>query len=460
VSSLSVRTAEYLEDASGLRGNAEKAFAPATTAEVRQIVAAAVESKTPLTIVGARTGLTGASVPEGGWIMSMSRFRSLDIQNGRARCGVGLSLQDLENEAAKTGQFLGPNPTEYSASVGGMVSTNAGGARSFGFRSLRYQALGMEVTFMNGETTWVRRGDLLPFPFTPVRQPATRKNSAGYYLEPDTDWPNLLAGSEGTLGIITDIDLQLRPIAPAILSGVVFFPVDEDSLDAVDAWRSVPHLRLLEYLDDNSLNFLRSRHPEVPANAVAALLVEQDLNSEHDEEVDQWLDRLARHNALADESWFGFSFAERERFRMLRHSLAAAVVERFRHSGLPKLGSDFAVPVPRNRELLKYYRERCAERFQGRYMLYGHIGDANVHLNVFPDTPEEGHVGEALLTDCAKFALSLGGTIAAEHGIGKRKRDLFRLMYSPAEIEAMRAVKRHLDPNWLLGRGTIFESPQ
>jgi FAD/FMN-containing dehydrogenase len=440
-----------------MQGKAEKAFTPATTEEVRRIVKAASASRTPLTIAGARTGLTGASVPQGGWILSMGRFRTLDIQNGQARCGVGLSLQDLEDESAKTGQFFGPNPTEYSASIGGMISTNAGGARSFGFRSLRYQALGMEVTFMNGETRWVRRGDPLPFPFTPVRQPATRKNSAGYFLEAGTDWPNLLSGSEGTLGIITEVDVQLRPVAPAILSGVVFFASDADSLDAVDAWRAIPRLRLLEYLDGASLDFMRSRHPEIPANAAAALLVEQDLNSESDDEVDLWLERLAQHKALADESWFGFAAAERERFRALRHSLAASVVERIRHNGLPKIGTDFAVPVERNRELLKYYRRRCAQEFQGRYMIYGHIGDANVHLNVFPDTPDEGRAGAALITEFAEFALSLGGTIAAEHGIGKRKRDLFQLMYSTAEIEAMKAVKRHLDPDWLLGRGTIFE---
>jgi FAD/FMN-containing dehydrogenase len=305
----------------------------------------------------------------------------------------------------------------------------------------------------------VQRGDALPFPFTPVRQPATRKNSAGYYLTPDTDWPNLLSGSEGTLGIITEIDVQLRPVAPAILSGVVFFKVDDDSLDAVDAWRSVPRLRLLEYLDNASLAFLRARNDGIPPEAVSALLIEQDLNSETDNEVDLWLERLEQFKALAEESWFGFAFAERERFRSLRHSLAASVVERFRHNGLPKIGTDFAVPIERNRELLKYYRERCAERFEGRYMIYGHIGDGNLHLNVFPEDPEEGEAGEALLTDFAKFALSLGGTIAAEHGIGKRKRELFQLMYSPGEIEAMKAVKRRLDPDWLLGQGTIFEMP-
>ncbi len=440
-----------------MRGTAEKAFAPASVPELREIVAAAASRSVPITVAGARTGLTGAAVPAGGWIVSLHRFRNLQIGKNSARCGVGVSLQELENEANKTGQFFGPNPTEYSASVGGIISTNAGGARSFGFRSVRHHVREMEVTFMSGETKRVKQGDLLPFPFTPVRPPATSKNAAGYYLAPDTDWVQLLAGSEGTLGIITEVELQLLPVAPAIVSGVVFFVSDEDALNAVDDWRSVPKLRLLEYLDRFSLDFMRAAYPEIPQQAQAALLIEQDLTAEADDEIDRWIDRLAEHHALEEESWFGFAHADRERFRTLRHALAAGIVERVRRNHLPKIGTDFAVPFARNRELLAYYRQRCYESFPGKHVIFGHIGDGNLHLNVLPDSPDEARQGEELMLDCARFALSLGGTVAAEHGIGKNKRDLFKLMYSDAEIEAMKQVKRQLDPQWLLGQGTIFE---
>jgi FAD/FMN-containing dehydrogenase len=440
-----------------MHGTADKAFAPADTNELREIITAAASLSIPITIVGAGTGLTGAAVPNGGWVVALNRFRNLHIEKGWARCGVGLSLQELQDEAAKTGQFFGPNPTEYSASIGGIISTNAGGARSFCFRSVRHHVLGMEVTFMNGETKWMSRNEPVSFAYKPIRQPATTKNSAGYHLVPEMDWVNLLSASEGTLGIITEVELQLLPIAPAILSGVVFFASDEDALNAVDDWRPVGRLRLLEYLDGASLNFMRSTYPDIPSGAKAALLIEQDLDSEGDEEIDHWVDRLDKHNALSDESWFGFSPAERERFRALRHALAASVVDLVRRNGLPKIGTDFAVPITRNRDLLTYYRKRCDEAFPGKYLIFGHIGDANVHLNVLPSSPEEARLGEELMYEFAEYALSLGGTVAAEHGIGKNKRDLLRLMYAPEEIEAMKDVKRHLDPKWLLGRGTIFE---
>jgi FAD/FMN-containing dehydrogenase len=447
----------FLEDASGMRGFAEQAFAPATLAEVREIAAEAASKKIPLTVAGAGTGLTGAAVPNGGWVASLSRFRKLDINSGSARCGVGVSLQELQDEAGKTGQFFGPNPTEYSASIGGIISTNAGGARSFGFRSVRHHVIGLEVTFLSGETRWLKRGELVDFPYTPVRQPATAKNSAGYFLEPNVDWVNLVCGSEGTLGIITEAELRLLPVAPTILSGVVFFRTDEDSLNAVDEWRTIPKLRLLEYLDFPSLEFMRTTHGEIPAGSKAALLVEQDLASETDEEVERWVERLTKHNAFVDESWFGFSAQDREKFRALRHTLAASVVDRVRRTGLPKIGTDFAVPLDRSRDLIAYYRELCEKIFPGKFLIFGHIGDANVHLNVLPDTPEEAAQGEEIMHKFAEYAVKLGGTVAAEHGIGKNKRDLLKLMYTQDEIENMKSVKRRLDPDWLLGAGTIFD---
>jgi FAD/FMN-containing dehydrogenase len=447
----------YLEDASGYRGEAAKAFAPADLNELREIVTSAAASKTPITIAGAGTGLTGARVPHGGFVVSLERFRKLSIEPGRAHCGAGVLLEDVHAAAAKTRQFFGPNPTEATASVGGIISTNAGGARSYGFGAVRHHVLSLEITFMDGRTRRVTTNDKVDFPVPALRRPATTKNSAGYYLEPGVDWVNLLTGSEGTLGIITEAELKLLPEAPSILSGVVFLSNDENALDAVDDWRPVPRLRLLEYMDAPSLQLLRSVHTDIPSHARAALLVEQDLRSENDDEIDRWGERLSAHKALEDDSWFGFTAADRERFRDFRHTLPTIVVERARKSGFPKFGTDFAVPLNRGRELLQFYRARCESVFPGQHVIFGHIGDANVHVNVLPETAEQAHAGEELIDEFARYTVSLGGTVAAEHGIGKMKTDLLKLMYSPAEIDSMRQVKRHLDPDFLLGRGTIFE---
>lgn len=447
----------YLEDSSGYRGEAERVFAPADVAEVREIAAKASAQKIPVTVAGAGTGLTGARVPHGGWVVSLERFREIRVERGRARCGAGALLRDLQTAAAQTRQFFGPNPTESSASTGGIVSTNAGGARSFHYGPVRRHVLALDVVTMDGRSIRVERGEQVDFSFERVHLPATTKNSAGYFLQPELEWVDLLAGSEGTLGIVTSAELRLLPEAGAILSGVVFFGSDEEAFAAVEAWRPIPELRLLEFMDEQSLRLLRPAYPDIPSGARASLLVEQNLQSEEDEEVDAWTRRLGEQGAFEEESWFGFSAADRERFREFRHTLAVMVTDTARRNGYPKFSTDFAVPLDRNHELHTYYKRRCEDILPGQYTIFGHVGDANNHINLMPVTREQARQVELLIREFAEYVVSLGGTVAAEHGIGKSKTDLLKLMYTTREIEAMRDVKRRLDPEWLLGRGNIFE---
>jgi FAD/FMN-containing dehydrogenase len=453
---LSVDPLPFLEDSSGYKGAADQVFVPPDTEAVHEIVREASKCGIPLTIAGAGTGLTGARVPKSGWVVSLERFRTLEIVSGKARCGVGVSLADLHREAARTKQFFGPNPTETSASIGGIIATNAGGARSFRFGAVRHHVLSLTAVFMDGRVATFHKGDRVDFPYQPVQQPATTKNAAGYWLKPDLEWVQLLSGSEGTLAIITEAELQLLPDPPALLSGVIFFGTEDAALDAVDVWRPIDDLRLLEMLDERSLNYLRPRYGDLPTGAKAALMIEQDLLSETDSEVDTWLDRLSRQGAYENESWFGLTVAERERFRKFRHDLPIMMVDHGRRSGA-KFGTDFAVPLNRGRELYRFYVERCEALFPGHYAIFGHAGDANVHVNLLARGPEDAQTAEALMTEFAKFVLSLGGTVAAEHGIGKHKTNLLQLMYSRTDIEAMKQVKRQLDPGWLLGQGTIFD---
>lgn len=448
--------ARYLEDASGYAGQAECIVFPENTAEIRSIVDQCRHACIPLTIAGAGTGLTGARVPHGGWLLSLERLRSLTITEGRAQCGPGLLLDELSSEAARTRQFLGPNPTETLASIGGIVSTNAGGARSFRYGSVRRQILALEAVFISGEVRRFERGEKVDFDYCSVTMPQTTKNSAGYFLQPDLDWIDLLAGSEGTLAIISSVDLQLQREPPAALSGVVFFSKDEDAADAVEIWRHVSELRLLEYLDEPALSLLRPHYSQIPEGSRAALMIEQNLRSEEDEAVDEWTDRLTAARGDLDGSWFGFSAADHERFRAFRHLLPTIVVDRVRRNGFPKFGSDFAVPLSKGRELHSYLQEQCRKRMPEKYTIFGHAGDANNHINILPESKADAETSEHLLADCARQAVALGGTVAAEHGIGKIKTHLLRMMYSPEDIESMRQVKVKLDPHWLLGRGTIF----
>lgn len=437
----------YLTDASGYRGSAERIFLPASEGEVVEIIREALVLQKPLTIAGAGTGLTGGRVPHTGWLMCLERLDQVGVHEGYAICGAGALLRSVQ-AAAGPHQFYAPDPTETSASVGGSIATNASGSRSFLYGPTRRHVRALRVVLASGETLVLRRGDKPPFELPVLPASAAKKNTAGYYLRPGIDYLDLFIGSEGTLGVITEAELALLPVPASLFTGVVFFESDEQALDAVDRWRPIPALRMLEYLDNSSLALLRSAFPEIPPEAHACVLIEREGDDS------EWLGDFTG----MDESWFATSAADRERFRRFRHALPESVNDLVRRRNLTKMGSDFAVPVARNREMLQIYRETLDREFPGQYVIFGHVGDAHLHVNVLPANDEEWQRASVLMTAFARQAVALGGTVSAEHGLGKRKRQLLGIQYTLEEIEKMKQVKRRLDPNWLLGPGTLFDT--
>lgn len=443
----------YLTDASGYRGSAEEIFLPASEEEVAQILREAAAKQTPVTIAGAGTGLTGGRVPHTGWLVCLERLTRLAIHEGYAICGAGRLLRDVQ-AAAAPGQFYAPDPTENGASVGGSIATNASGSRSFRYGPTRRHVRELRVVLANGDLLVLKRGEKPPFEVPELPASRASKNTAGYYLRPGMDYMDLFIGSEGTLGVVTEAELALLPVPESLFTGVVFFESDEQALDAVDQWRPAASLRMLEYLDSGSLDLLRARFPEIPAKAKACVLIESE------DEDPAWLgDFSGMDTTLLDASWFAASASDRERFRRFRHALPEAVNDLVRRRNLTKMGSDFAVPLECNRDMLRIYRETMEREFPGQYVIFGHIGDAHLHVNVLPANKEEWQRASGLMTGFARQAVTFGGTVSAEHGLGKRKRHLLEIQYTPAEVDKMKAVKTLLDPHWLLGPGTLFHQP-
>jgi FAD/FMN-containing dehydrogenase len=445
----------YLEDASGLKGgHAERVIVPSDDAGVAAALRQASAAGIAVTVSGAGTGVAGGRVPFGGWVLSLEKFTRLDVHRGYAVAGAGVLLRDVHAAALASGQFYPPDPTETGASIGGNIACNASGSRSF-----RYGATGawverLRVVLADGRILDIGHGDAIDFDPGSVPLPAVTKNTAGYLLRPGMDWVDLFIGSEGTLGVITEATLRLLPAPKAVLAGLVFFPSDDEAVTAVEQWRVTVAVRMLEYFDQPSLGLLRTRFPEIPPAARTAILFDQEMQSDDDPQIDLWLERLEGTGALLDDSWFATSANDRERFRRFRHTLPELVNDAVRRSGAMKMNTDFAVPLARNREMLAYYRQRLEEEFPGRYVIFGHIGDAHVHVNLFSDPANPGQAA-ALLFEFARRAVEMGGTVAAEHGVGKRKAHLLALQYAPEHLEAMRAVKRRMDPAGILGRGTM-----
>ncbi|MGD1091233.1 MAG: FAD-binding oxidoreductase [Bryobacteraceae bacterium] len=429
-----------ITDASGYPGRADRIVTPENEAEVVEILRTASAQGAPVTVMGALTGVAGGAVPEGGWGLSLARLRRLDIHPGRAVVGAGALLRDVQGAAAGSGQFYAPDPTENTSSIGGNIAANASGSRSFRYGATREHVLGLRVAFMDGRVLEFHRGEPVDFPVPAIPLPKTTKHSAGYLLAPGMDWVDLFVGSEGTLGVVTEAELKLLPAPGELLGGVVFFPSEEAALDAVERWRPVPGLRMLEYLDRASLKMIDVPH-------AAALMIEIEGDSD-----------LDMTGALENDSWFAMSPADRERFRQLRHALPERVNARIRRTGFMKISTDYAVPIEKTREILSAYRAALDPEFTDQYVIFGHIGDAHLHINTFAETEPQFERAKALMTELARTAVALGGTVGAEHGLGKRKAHLLEIQYSPAQIEAMREVKRRFDPQWLLCRGTLFQN--
>ena len=300
----------YVVDASGYKGWADAVLLPPDEAAVVEILLRAGRERVPVTIVGARSGLTGGGVAEGGWAISLEKFNRVQISRGHARVGAGVTLLDLRDAAVHTRQFYAPDPTEIMACAGGTIATNASGSRSFLYGSTRRHITALRVALMDGRVMEIRRGDKIDFDVSRIPWPDTTKCTAGYPLSPGMDFIDLFCGSEGTLGVVLEAELMLLPIPEELFSAVIFFAGDDEALDAVDAWRPVAGLRMLEYADRNALELIRGRYPEIPSMAAAALLIEAEGNVNPDE----WADRLASARALTEESWFAVTSSDRERF--------------------------------------------------------------------------------------------------------------------------------------------------
>jgi FAD/FMN-containing dehydrogenase len=182
---------------------------------------------------------------------------------------------------------------------------------------------------------------------------------------------------------------------------------------------------------------------EVPHGAAVLVEWEGDLD----------LDLTGANEA---ESWFGAEARDRERFRLFRHRLPERIHERLRRAGFVVIATDYAVPVDRCRDVLTMYHRVLTREFQDRWTMFGHIGDAHVHTEILPDTQAEWERATSVATEMAHEVVAMGGTVGAEHGLGKRKAHLLQIQYAPQHIAAMWEVKRRFDPQGLLGRGNLL----
>ena len=464
----------FLSDASFLRGgHADRVVVPESVAEVAEVLANANRDRVPVTISGAGTGTVGGRVAFGGIVLATDKLNHIksivhDDGGGHAVAEAGVILADLQRAVDQEGLLYPPDPTERGCFIGGTVATNASGARTFKYGPTRNYVNRLKIVLASGEVLDLRRGEvradaggkirigkMIELQLPQYRRPATRKNATGYFVAPAMDAVDLFIGSEGTLGVICEVEVRLLPKPEGLLSGVVFFADEADVLAVVAEARARAGARALEFFDEESLNFLREKYPAIPANAVGAIFFEQETNSANEEAVlNEWMTLLDQHHAFPD-LWFATSEQDQARLREFRHQLPVLMNEWFARYHQRKVSTDMAVPDEAFPGLFRLYRETL--RASGlRYTIFGHIGDNHVHVNILPRDDAEGARARELYLQFLKYAASVGGTLSAEHGVGKLKREYLRLFYSDEQLRDMAALKKALDPRAILGRGNIF----
>lgn len=488
---------DYLHDESRRIGTASSISFPRSEDEVAAVVREAHMRAECITVQGARTGIVAGAVPLDGCILSLSRMKSvggikLDERTGEWGMTVqpGVLLSEVREAATAKGLFFPPDPTESSASIGGMAATNASGALTFAYGPMRCWIDSLRLVLSDGSLIALRRGENYArgrlFEMAtedgrviegqlPTYQMPSVKSAAGYYVTDDMDMIDLFIGMEGTLGVITEIGLRLIPRPPAINGLVLFMPSEDAAIALVRAIRGQSFIGLhpvaIEFFNSNSLDLLRrmrlsttafSNIPALKPYYHTAIYVEFHGDSEDSVESDAMkaMELAVDLGGSDEDTWYGDDHVVLQSLKDFRHAIPEAVnlligERKLTYPDLVKLGTDMSVPDACLESIFSMYNTGLRE-YRLESVIFGHIGNNHLHVNILPRNMEEYARGSSLYMKWAGQIVSNGGSVSAEHGIGKLKTSFLELMYGADSITEMRALKSLFDPDMLLNSGTLF----
>ncbi|MFW9896234.1 MAG: FAD-binding oxidoreductase [Candidatus Thorarchaeota archaeon] len=505
----------YLMDESKLDGDADWIFFPKYEIEIASILRCMRKNNIKLCISAARTGIVGSSVPSEGSILSTENMKEIigfgfDENKGNyfLRLEPGITLNEindilLKKEIDKVNEltpdaksnfknsdssFCYPvDPTEMSATIGGNVATNASGANSLKYGPTREWVKRIRIMLSSGEILDIPRGKYfasedefifiqsdgirLQFRIPDYIFNTSVKTAAGIYSKPNMDLIDLFIGSEGILGIITEIEIWIIE-KQALISNVLFFNSEEDSISFTEGLgkNTIISPEFIEFFSEEALELLRdvqnkdsvaTKVPQIPKEAKASIFFDFLYTNENLDTKYTELNKISEKcNTDLSNGWSGYENQDLARFKHFRHILPeiinTIIAERKqKFPDLHKLGTDMSVPKNSFRKMMSFYHS-VLDDADLDYVIFGHIGDSHVHVNILPKNMAELYLGEKIYEKFAKKAVEFRGSISGEHGIGKIKREYLKIMYSQRELNEMRILKRKLDPSLILNYGNII----
>ncbi|MGC9367408.1 MAG: FAD-binding oxidoreductase [bacterium] len=475
---------DLLRDESNISGGfADKIYIPADQLEMQQAITESYRNKIPITVSGGRTGIVGGAIPFGGNVISLAELKKCSeiyTKGGKhyIRVQSGVILDDLQKLADQHKLFFPPNPTETTASMGGITATDASGSRSYKYGSVRNFVKKISGYLINGDyfelqpnqyrlydldlKTWFNQTVKLSGNI-PVK---LNKNVAGYHLWKDIDLLDILVGSEGTLVIITQAEFELLSKPEIVFSGMFYFQHLQQILDFIELCEQrIPRMmRSLEYFDINSIAFMKrfyAGQPEINSYLKEKRLLFAEFEIE---DIDNFYDQieivLNKCGSSMDDAYGGEQEKEAELIKNIRHALPEAVnqtISNYKQTDLSlrKVGTDMAVPFEKVGDFINLFEQLLPENLE--YVVFGHIGEGHPHINILPRNKNELELAEQIYHQLAKQVVEWGGTVTAEHGLGKLKKDYLKIMYCPEIIKNMMKIKTAFDPDNLLGPGILWD---
>ncbi|HUE89415.1 MAG TPA: FAD-binding oxidoreductase [Vicinamibacterales bacterium] len=466
---------------------------PTTLDELRTVLRWHAVRSHRVTVSGARTGVAGGAVPDPSThLVSVARLRgvALDLHATQASVRVlaGTTLRELQAELAARapGWALPLDPTETGASAGGMVATNAAGSRAFRFGATRDWVVGLTVELSSGRTLALQRGIDRAIGHTltlvdgtvprtvhlpSIPKPRT-KNAVGYGFAAGGDVVDLFIGSEGTLGVVSEVTFRLMPSAESRLAFLQCLASPDQAFALVEALRSDAALRTtaLEFLDPRSHELARETgKPEVArvlAHAPAgSCSVFAEFGYDDEAGLEMTIERVVAHVAAVhgDEAagLAGVDDQVLRDIRAFRHAVperinATIARRRERHPALHKVATDMAVEDQNLRWVYELYSTRLSAAGLD-HAIFGHVGNNHFHVNILPKDEAELQKAKAIYAEFARELVVRGGCVSAEHGIGRLKKPFLAVQYDTSTLDAMRAAKRWLDPDWRLNPGVLID---